>query len=220
MFALLYPFMGLSAFLGVVLKISVGFLLCMLAFGRIKTKQEWKRYFLTCFFFFLFSFGFGGTLLGLARGNFVRKIPSWLVFACVCALSFLSVYCTRKLYARKRIYQYIYECEIWANGKIVRADGFFDSGNQATKNGVPIYFLSPDLIYDLFLVEKEERRGQVRDEMEVRTMSGTRKMPLYVGKLRVFYGREKIEKTAYFASSSNMIRREYKILLNARTFEG
>lgn len=219
-FALAYPILRLSAFLSVLLKISVGFLLCMLAFGRIKTKKDWKRYALTSFFFFLFSFGFGGALLGLARGTFTRKIPSWIVFSCVCALSFLAVYCTRKLYARKNVYQYIYECEICAGGKIASADGFFDSGNQATKNGVPICFLSPDLLYDLFLTERGKEWGQVRDEMEIRTVSGTKKVPLYLGKLRVFGERKKIEKTVYFASSANMIRREYKILLNARTFEG
>lgn len=219
-FALVYPLVSLSIFLGIVLKIAVGFLLCMLAFGRIKTKKDWKRYLLTSLFFFLFSFGFGGTLLALARGAFSKKIPSWIVFSCVCAFSFLAIYCTRKLYARKALYQYIYPCEIHVNGKSVRADGFFDSGNQATKNSVPICFLSPDLIYDLFLNEKGKEGGQVRDEMEIRTMSGVKRIPLYLGELYVFDRRIKIKKTVYFASSANMIRREYKILLNARTFEG
>ena len=219
-FALVYPFLRLHVLLGVILKFSVGFLLCMLAFGRIKTKRDWKRYALTSFFFFLFSFGFGGALLGLARGAFTQKIPSWIVFACVCALAFLSVYCTRKLYARKSVYQYIYECEIYVNDKSRRADGFFDSGNQATKNGVPICFLAPDIFYDLFLAKKAKECGHVRDEIEIRTVSGIKKVPLYLGKLCVFDGRKKIEKAVYFASSANMIRREYKILLNARTFEG
>ena len=219
-FALIYPFLKLPTLLGVLLKITVGCLLCMLAFGRIENAKDWKRYALTIFFFFLVAFGFGGALLGITRGAFSQKIPSWIVFFCVCVFSFLTIYAIRKLYARKELYQYIYPCEIEANGNTVRADGFFDSGNQATKKGLPICFLSPELIYDLFLTKKAEGREQVRDEIEIRTISGTKKIPLYLGKIRVFDRRIKIEKTVYFASSTNMIRREYKILLHAKTLEG
>ncbi len=219
-FALVYPFLALPIFLSSLLKIAVGFLLCMLAFGRVKRREEWRRYGLTSLFFFLFSFGFGGALTALTRGFPQRKIPSWIVFLGVAALSLLSIYAVKKLYARKRIYQYIYLCEIHANGEIERVKGFFDSGNIASKNGVPVCFLSPELFYDLFLSKNAEGWEQVRDEMKIKTLSGTKKVPLYQGEISILDGEKRGRMTAYFAPSANMIGREYKILLNARTFEG
>ena len=219
-FALVYPFLSLPSLLLSLLKLVVGFLLCMLAFGRIKRREEWARYGLTCLFFFLFSFGFGGALTALTRGFPKRKIPSWIVFLGTAALSLLSIYSVKKLYARRRIYQYIYTCEIHASGEVERAQGFFDSGNIASKNGVPVCFLSPELFYDLFLSKNAEGWEQVRDEMKIKTLSGTKKVPLYQGEISILDGEKRGRMTAYFAPSANMIGRAYKRLLNARTFEG
>lgn len=64
-FALLYPILTLPVWGGLTLKISVGFLLCLIAFGRVKTKKEWGRYALSCFLFFFLTFAFGGGLVAL-----------------------------------------------------------------------------------------------------------------------------------------------------------
>ena len=64
-FALVCPLLTLPLWIGVFLKISVGFLLCMLAFPRLKTKNEWGRYALSSVFFFACTFFFGGALTAL-----------------------------------------------------------------------------------------------------------------------------------------------------------
>ena len=57
-FAIVYPLLVLPEFLKTVLKFAVGALLCLVAFGRVKSKNEWGRYALSCFFFYLFTISF------------------------------------------------------------------------------------------------------------------------------------------------------------------
>ena len=109
------------------------------------------------------------------------------------------------------------------NGKNVAALGFFDSGNLAVKNGLPVCFVGADLFYEICgkeMLFEEKGMGQVRDEMQITTMTGIRKIPLFQGEIDVKTGaRENVKKAVYFAPATNMIQREYKILLNARIFE-
>lgn len=210
-FAILFPLLRLPDFFGAIFKITVGFLLCMLAFGRLKTKKEWGRYALTSVFFFCLSFGFGGTLLGIYGqfGEISYRMPSVAVVFGFAVLSGFAVLLIRKLYARRTIFQNVYPCKIRNGEKCIQAQGFLDSGNLAMKDGVPVCFLSPELIFDLFFTGGE---GQVCDEMQITTLAGVKTVSLYKAELEV-EGR-KIQ--VYFAPSKNMIKRDYKILLNFR----
>ena len=214
-FALLFPFLRLPEILRTLFKLSVGFLLCMLVSGRLKTKKEWGRYALTSVFFFCFSFGFGGTLLGLYGrfGESAKKLPSIAVFFGFAVLSVFSIFLIRKLYARKRVFQSVYTCLVKSQTKELETLGFLDSGNLAMKNGIPVCFLSLELIYELFF---EQGGGQVVDEMEISTLAGVKKIPLYKGEVIM----ESVRTEVYFAPSKNMIGREYKILLNATMEKG
>ena len=213
-FAILFPLLRLPDFLGTVFKIAVGFLLSMLAFGRLKTKKEWGRYALTSIFFFCFAFGFGGTLLGVYGqfGQETYRVPSVLVFVGFALLSGSSVLLVRKLYARRAVFQSVYPCVVHSEKKGIETQGFLDSGNLAIKNGLPVCFASPEVIYELFGEEiMAEGVGQVCNEMQITTLSGEKTVPLYKGELEI-EGR-KIQ--VYFAPSKNMIKRDYKILLHA-----
>lgn len=204
-FALLFPLMGIYGFFSVLLKISVGALLCMVAFGRLKTKKEWGRYALTTIFFFCFSFGFGGTLLGV-YGVLPQKIPSIAVFFGFLLLSVGAIWLIFRLYAQKKAFEGVYPCMITVERRKIRADGFFDSGNIAQKNGIPVCFISLDLFYEIFKWE-----GQVCDEMQIHTLSGEKTVRLYAGEIEV----QKRKMQVYFTPSKNMIGRNYKILLNS-----
>ena len=217
-FAIFFPLLRLPKFLGTLLKIAVGCLLCMIAVERLKTKKEWGRYALSCVFFFCLSFGFGGALLGV-YGQFdhgYARIPSMLVFFGFSVLSGGAVWLIRKLYQRKRIFQSIYPCVV-GNGEVaIQTQGFLDSGNLAMKNGLPICFVSIELFYELFSEEiLSKGDGQVCDEMQIRTMSGVKTVSIYQGELEM----EGRRRDVYFSPTSNMIGREYKILLNARILE-
>ena len=218
-FALVYPFLLLPVWCGLTLKISVGFLLCLLAFGRVKTKNEWGRYALSSILFFSLTFAFGGALSALQTALNLSALPQLVIVGGFCVLCVATSVLIVKMYQKRRLHAYIYPCKVRANGKTRVDHAYFDSGNLASKNGLPVCFVSADIFYELFGEEILFSRGQVRDEMQITTMSGVKRTPLYKGEIEVRIGQgERVEKQVYFALGTNMIDREYKVLLNARIF--
>ena len=220
LFAVLFPLLSLPFFLSVLLKISVGFLLCLIPFDRLKTKKDWGRYAFNAGLFFLFTFSLGGALTGVYEGFLSGKtlntIPAWFVFLGFSLASFALLLLLRKIYKKRRLHSFIYPCEMLYAGRKIAADGYFDSGNLAQRNNLPVCFLSPDLLYDLFLAEDG---GQVCDEMAITTVAGEKKLPLYKGVLRIKIEGKWEEKEVYFAPTTNTIGREYKLILNVKTLE-
>ena len=220
-FALIFPLLTLADGWRFVLKFSMGFLLSLLVVDRVKTKKEWGRYALTAFFFFAFSFGFGGVLLGVSQrvsyadGFSTSRVPTWATLLAFALLTCITLWAVEKLYQRKRLYGFIYECRLTFRGNIVYANGFLDTGNRAEKDGLPVCFLSPELAYELF--GELSLYGVAESHTEIRTLGGKKRVSLYRGELQVYgAGVENSEKTVYFAVSSNMLSREYKVLLNGR----
>ena len=218
-FAIVYPLLALPLLLGLFLKIAVGFLLCLLAFGRIKNKKEWGRYALSVFLFFLLTFTCGGALSALQTALNLSALPKTLVIIGFFALCLAICFVVARLYQKRRIYAYIYPCKIYANGKEKRLQGYLDSGNLASKNGLPVCFLSPDIFYYFFGEEMLFCGEQVRDEIKIVTMSGERCITVKQGEIEIKLGEKAVKKQAYFALGGNMIDREYQILLNARFLE-
>ena len=223
-FAIIFPLLYLPLWLGFLLKILVGFLLCLLAFGRLKTKKEWGRYATTASFFFAFTFAFGGALTGVYTSFSLLKMPNFAVVIGFCLLCFCASVFILKIYEKKRVFSYIYPCKVLANGKNLSTHGFFDSGNLAIKNGLPVCFIAADFFYEIWgneIVFSVEDTGQVRDEMQIETVSGIKKIPLFQGEIEIKTGaKERRKKSVYFAPTTNMIQREYKLLLSARLFDG
>lgn len=223
-FALLYPLLILPEFLLIFLKIAVGFLLCFISFPRIKNRKDAGKYLLNAGVFFALTFLYGGALTALFSAIFPKKVPAFLVVIGFAFLSLFSLLLIKKLYQKRALFQHIYRCEIFYNQKTAQVLGYQDSGNLASKNGLPVCFLSPDVFYVLwgeeFLCEQikktEKCTGQVCDEMVISTMSGEKKVRLYKGDLEVCVSSQKrIRAQVYFVPSTNMINREYKLLLNA-----
>lgn len=208
LFALFFPLLHLSDFLKSTLKIAVGGLLCLLTTEGMKTKRERGRCLLTCVFFYIFSFGFGGTLLAVYGGE--TRAEDWLIFLGFAILVFLSVWLMRKFYAHRTVAKRVFPCRLFHGEKVAKAQAFLDSGNLAQKDGLPVCFLSPDLFYELYGEEILEDRGQVCDEMAITTFAGEKTVRLYRGEIEI--GKKKMG--VYFSSSKNMIGREYKASLN------
>ena len=222
-FAVIFPLLKISPLLTTLLKLSVGFLLCLLVSGRLKTRKEWGRYALTTTFFFCFTFGFGGALLG-AYSNFkesgalflAEKPPKTFVWTGFLLLCVGAWSLSKKLYARKRLYQNVWECCIIAGERRKECRGFLDTGNLAMKNDLPVCFLSPDLFYELYADEiLKKEGGQVCDEIELVTISGNKKVSLYEGEIEI----EGRKKRVYYAPSPHMIGREYNVLLQGGILE-
>ena len=212
-FALLCPFIVLPSFLYLTLKIGVGLLICMLPFGRLKNKKEWGRYAFTTLCFFFLTFGYGGAMQAFSGG---RTMSSQVVFACVFVLSFAVTVLVKKLYQKRALHAFIYPCTLIAEQKSAQVLGYYDTGNCAQKNGVPICFVSPELIYGLFGDKIVKDWGTVCDETEITTLSGGKKAVLFQGEIKVETPRGKsYQNKVYFSPSGNMITREYKVLLHA-----
>lgn len=229
-FALIFPFLRLPKILSFLLKFSVGAFLCLLAFGRLKRKKEWGRYLFTTFLFFTFTFGFGGALTAFWGKLPQRNTLFWGILA-FAVLTGVSLWLIGKIRQRKARFSWIYPCEITFGEKKICAQGFLDSGNGASKYGIPVCFLSTHLFYELWGeeiafadgVKKEKGKGQGWDKIRISTLTGEKEMPLCIGELSVKIGggktKEVRQKKVYFAPSANMITREYDLLLNARIFE-
>ena len=103
--------------------------------------------------------------------------------------------------------------------------GFLDSGNMATKNGLPVCFVSPDLAYDIWgeelMYSSAKDEGQVCDEMQIHTVNGEKAVRLFSGEIEVFIEKGKsFKQQSYFAVSSNMVSKEYKIILHSLIIKG
>ncbi len=212
-FALVCPFITLPSILFLALKSGVGLLLCMLSFGRLKTKKEWGRYAFTALCFFFLTFGYGGAMSAFSGR---KRLPPQAVFFGFVCLSASAVFLIGKVYQKRSVHAFIYPCTLLFGEKRLSVDGYYDSGNRAQKNGAPICFVSPELIYELFGDEILKDGGTVRDEMQITTVIGVKSTPLYKGGILVETPRGKVLKEGvYFSPSGNMISREYKVLLNA-----
>ncbi len=176
---------------------------------------------MTCTFFFSFTFAFGGGILAVS-GEGVHKGIILLSFAVLTVISLILI---EKMYAKKAVEKNVYPCAIAYKQRRVSLLGFYDSGNLATEKGVPVCFVSVDVFYDLWGEEmvfgNGETGGQVCVEIPIVTMHGEKKMKGCLGMVEIALkeGR-KLEKQVYFCPSANMLRREYKLLLNARIFDG
>ena len=211
-FALLFPLLVLPVFFSYLIKFAVGFLLCMIAFPRLKTKNEWGRYALSSACFFFLTFFFGGALTALFPKISPLIFAVGFVILSLCILLFI-----KKMSKRNALFKNIYTCSIAYKQRRVEILGLYDSGNGAEKNGMGVCFLSPEIAFELFEEEILKRGGQVRDEIEIQTLGGEKKLPLFQGEIEI---KEKnVKKTVYFALSKNMLCREYKVLLFSRIFE-
>lgn len=213
-FAVVYPLLSLSPILEFCLKVAVGLLLPLIAFGKIKTRKEWGRYALSATLFFLFTFLFGGALLGGMANFSLSTLPWWVVVIFFALFTPILVFFIEKIYKRRAVERQICVCTLYFGEKEIKTCGFLDSGNMATKNALPVCFLSADIFYELFGDYILQGRGQVCDEMKITTMTGEENILLYKGYVAVDGEKRKCE--AYFARSNNMIGREYKVLLHSR----
>lgn len=242
-FAVLFPLFSFPTPLSYTLKGAFGILLCAVCFGKINGLYQLKAFAFCCAFFFAFTFAFAGMLfallnvLPLGEGNSyeIMRAPATLTLCGGVAFAAGAVALIKKAYRKRAQERLLYPCEITAsNGKHASVKGFYDSGNSAEKNGLPVCFLSLDIVYDLFYDEwlygnasdalKWQKQGrQVCDELTVATVSGTTTVRLFKGTLTVEVptgGRgEKVKKEVYFSPAPNMLSREYKLLLHSRIFE-
>ena len=221
--AIVFPLLSLPFFWAYFLKFAMGFLLCLLAFPRIKNKNNVGRYALTCALFFFLSFSFAGAIFAVydgfsfsENGYQMEQTPFVFVFCAAIAFLIFVINGIKKLYKKRAIFRYIYDCAILYNKRRVAILGFLDSGNLATQNGLPVCFLSPEIAFELWESELLSPHG----EITIETLGGEKTLPLFSGDLEIRKNTEIFtRKGVYFAPSAHMVSREYKMLLQANIFD-
>ncbi|MBE5745216.1 MAG: hypothetical protein E7355_03660 [Clostridiales bacterium] len=217
-FAVVFPLLSLSVFFSYACKFFVGALLCLFAFGRIKNKNEWGTYALTCLLFFTFTFAFGGAVLGVSGESPKKGIVLLMIALMTVGLTYLI----KKLYKKRAVESRIYACVLSYKEKSVQIDGFYDSGNLASYGGTPVCFVSPDVFYDLLGEELAFGEGNDAPSVEIcfSTLGGAKRARAWLGELAITEkDAKKRAQKVYFCSATNMLSREYKLLLNARIFD-
>ena len=240
LFALLFPLLSPPFFIEILLKFLTSFVLCFLAYPHVKTKKQRGRYAFICFFFFCFSFAFAGALFAVsymasqnAKSYAIEKTPFSIVFAVFVFLCLFSFRAVQKLYQKKRAFAHIYSCAIPYNKRVVAVLGFLDSGNKATKNGVPVCFISPLSAYEIWqenflpfeqenekaTIESTAQNGkhgwQACDQITIQTLGGEKTLFVRLGELHVKLDNECVKKQVYFAISPHILSKDYDLLLPA-----
>lgn len=217
-FAVVFPLFDVGKAFAYILKFAVGILICLIAVNG----KGIGRYALTALLFFGFSFALGGALLAVysafsieygknENGYLTESVPVGMVLGGSFVFCVLAVALIKALYRRRALRRFVYPCKVTLGERSVKADGFLDSGNRAKVNGTPVCFLSPDLAFDL-LDDK-----CMTEEMTIVTMSGETTIKIFLADSLEIYCGEKpnIIRKVYFAPSTNIRAREYKIILNA-----
>ena len=209
-FAILFPLLSLPVFLAFLLKSAVAVLLCVCAYPKGKIATNFRNFALVLACFFAFTFAFGGALIAL-------NITGAFVGLGFCVLGVFALGFIKMLYQKRAVEKFVYCCEIACKQRAVRVFAFYDSGNFASYKGSAVHFLSPEIYFELF---KEEYLETRLEKIVISTLSGEKALPVFQGDLRIREkGVELLIKGAYFALSTNMLSRGYKLLLNSKVFE-
>lgn len=215
-FAVAFPLVSLPTAAEYAVKLAFAPVLCAVAFGRVRKRGKAFALFLALFF--AFSSAFAGALfallpaLAISSDSYeIARAPATATLCGGAAFAIAAIDLVKKLYKKRATERFVYDCEIVCGTKSAKVRGFLDSGNTATKNGAPVCFVSPELVFSLW----GEDAWQGYEELRITTVSGEKTARLYKGVLRTENG----EREAYFSPAANMISREYKLLLHARIFE-
>lgn len=212
-FAVLFPLFIYPKGVEYPLKFSVGFLLVYIAIFE----KGIGRYAITAGLFFLFSFCLAGGVIALTDFFAMKKarvsVGAVLAVGVLLFLCILSL--VRRLYKKRLLHAFVYPCRVVCGDKEIFANGFLDSGNRVNEKGKPVCFITPDLAYDLI------GTASIRTERTVLTVAGIKKIKIFqADKIEIYYGEtaHKIE-NIYLSPSTQIVGREYKILLGAGVLE-
>lgn len=209
LFAVVFPFILINEGDRYALKLLFGAFMCILPFLPIKGKNAWGRYALSTVAFYFCTFFFAGMLTFFKA----EKFWIWIEFAFACVFFISAVFA---FYKKRKKEKFLYPCRIFCGEKTASAVGYYDSGNLAVYQGLPVCLLSPELAYSLFNLEKL----LVYESMEkitIQTLGGSKQAPVFLGD--IFIKGKKEKKRVYFAVVGNMVSREHKLILHSKILE-
>ena len=118
-----------------------------------------------------------------------------------------------KLWQKKKLNDFLLDCTLVNGEKRLEAVGYVDSGNFLRRGGIPVCFVSPSCMYELF-GEDILLGNAPAEEICVTTVAGERACRLYLGELQLSNGKKSsASKRVYFALSAHIVNKEYSLLL-------
>ncbi len=219
-FALLFPLIPLNGVSAFIVRYVFGVILCLIA---TQTKRV-KDYFLVVAFFYLYTFAFGGLLLGAyalfqpqisIEGNYtVSQTPVTIVLvgACVFAVGIVKIFTSLyKKYRRKKL---LYQCKIFFNEEKVEGIGLLDTGNRLTCDGIPVCLIDKSLAAGLRL------KPHIEKTLFVHTATGGGELKIFQAQLQIYSEEKKnIIDKVYFALAPATLGKGYQIILQPQLFK-
>jgi hypothetical protein len=138
-----------------------------------------------------------------------EKIWIWVDFLLVGAFFMIAAFL---FYQRQKIQRFVYECELYYASERVCVSGYYDSGNLATHENLPVCLISPEIAYALSMNIEMLYAAETPSKI-ITTASGEKQTRLFRGELLIKGKKEK--KSVYFAVLGNMVGREHKLILHA-----
>lgn len=213
LFALLFPLYTYPYGMEYALKFAVGLLLPYIAI----CEKGVGRYAITAGLFLIFSFGFAGAVIAFSGFFELKKtrVSIGAIVAVGCMFVLGTSCLIKRLYKKRLLHIFTYSCRIRVGEKEISANGFLDSGNRLSVKGKPVGFITPDIAYELIGAE------WIREETTVLTVAGIKKIKIFQANfIEIYYEKttHRIE-NIYLSPSTQILGREYKILLGAWAIE-
>ncbi len=212
-FALLFPLLALPKAISYIVRLSFGAVLCL-----VGLPAKGKGNLSALFFFYLYTFLYGGFLMGVYSVFSLEYDPGGSLVGgnfAVAALAFLPFFClfslrgAQKLWKRLKKKTVDYVCDVFFGTERVRLNGLMDTGNSLQFNGNPVCLLAGEV------KERVKNPLPTEDYIFVRTATGEGVFPVFQAKIEIYSeGKENIIDKVYFAVSAQPLGGGYEVILH------
>lgn len=188
-FAVVFPLFKMGAAWSVVVKVALGFLICLIA-GKFKGVKSYLKF---SFAFLAFTAVLGGALIGIfslagldfltGEGFVLSKIPVGIpLFGAL-----IVIIGAKKLAARlKKSNKDTVTMRVFVADGSVEVKGFFDSGNNVYCRGAPVSIIPEEV------AKKIVDESRIKDGVKIHTVAGSRVIKIFTAdKVEIDFGEKK-----------------------------
>ena len=189
-FALASPLLPLTGITAILVKLPVG--LIMVTLLEMNARKLALKYVV----FLLYTFCFGGALMGLfwylevtaeqaLSFNYNTEIPVGAVLLAIVILAWLIKAGINSVYVRRAGACFLHKVSVTVNGKTVQMQGFLDSGNRLTDpvTNAPVVVVEADVLSKWFNAEESIKllsgKAYGAHMMSIRSVSGNGRMVVF-----------------------------------------
>ena len=188
LFSCLLPLVSLPVWASLPLKLLLSVAMVLIVKGK-------RRLILYLLLFYLFTFLFGGAVIGafyLFTGQMIAgedgalaynlDVPVGLIVIGIALVVFAAEKLFSVFYRRRETANFSREVRIECEGRTVRVRGYLDSGNLLSLKGEPIVMVTPRTALGILgISDFRDVSCHKRDfeYIEIKTVSGTKRLPVF-----------------------------------------